>query len=111
LFFYLTRAGFNATGELKIEGSDGSLPYSYTPEVDNTNGRNIQGFSTSAIEKMRKCDTCDYYEDFQKFVDYYGDVFYADKWVSAAFDESNTSFTNGNGDFSDYSMESRTRKY
>jgi hypothetical protein len=88
-----------------------SLPYTYTPATDNRNGRNIQGFSTNAIDKMRKCDTCDYYEDFQKFVDYYGDVFYADKWVSAAFDESNTAFDNGNGDFSDYSFESRTRKY
>jgi hypothetical protein len=60
---------------------------------------------------MRKCESCEYYEDFQKFVDYYGDVYYADTWVSAAFDGSSTRFTNGNGNFGDYSLESRARKY
>jgi hypothetical protein len=75
------------------------------------NDRTIQGFNTRAREKMRKCASCDYYEDFQKFVDYYGDVYYADIWVSAAFNEVTTAFDNGNGDFSDYSFESRTRKY
>jgi hypothetical protein len=24
----------------------------------------IQGFSTGAVDKMRKCETCGYYEDF-----------------------------------------------
>jgi hypothetical protein len=60
---------------------------------------------------MRKCESCDYYEDFQKFVDYYGDVYYADKFVLAAFDGSSTAFDRGNGDFRDYSLESRTGKY
>jgi hypothetical protein len=63
------------------------------------------------MEKMRKCETCEYYEDFQKFVDYYGDLYYADTWVSAAFDGSSTAFNNGNGDFRDYSLEGRKGKY
>jgi hypothetical protein len=63
------------------------------------------------VERMRKCESCEYYEDFQKFVDYYGDVYYADTWVSAAFEGSSTRFSNGNGNFGDYSLESRTGKY
>jgi hypothetical protein len=94
-----------------IEGSDDSPSYSYDPKVGNKNGRTIQGFSTDAMNRMRKCDSCDYYEDFQKFVDYYGDVYYADKWVSAAFDGKSTAFANGNGNFNDYSLEARTRKF
>lgn len=42
-----------------------------------------------------------YYEDFQKFVDYYGNANYADKWVMGAANGENTAFSKnrGNADF------------
>lgn len=60
---------------------------------------------------MRAFDTQEYYADFQKFVDYYGTATYADEWITAGFDGVQTQFTNGNGDFTAYSPEARTRKY
>jgi hypothetical protein len=58
----------------------------------NKNGRTLQGFSLQAEAKMWR------YQDFQAFKAYYGDGNYADKWVTAAFDMTNTGFTSGRGD-------------
>jgi Low iron-inducible periplasmic protein len=46
---------------------------------------------------MKSCATCEYHSDFQKFVDYYGDTDYADKWIKAASYELSTEFSSGRG--------------
>lgn len=43
-------------------------------------------------------DTAPYFPDFQKFVDYYGDADYANKWVVAALTGQDTDFKSGKGD-------------
>ena len=87
-----------------------SVPYSYTYNVDtgNSNGRTIAGFSTSAPTKMlAECPGCPY-KEYKKFYDYYGVADYAHQYATAAFDGTATNFTNGNADFSTYTMTGRT---
>jgi hypothetical protein len=108
-FFLLTAAGFTAEGSISLDA--GTVSYTYTPASENLNKRTIEGFSIDAKEKMRSCVDCDYYDDFQKFVDYYGTEFYGDEWITAALTGTKTSFTNGDGDFTTYSLEGRAGEY
>jgi hypothetical protein len=94
---------FEATGSVVIDGV-GTVQYTYNPLTDNVNRRTLQGFSTSAEERMNQCANCPY-KTFKMFRDYYGSSDYADKWVTAAFDGTATSFTNGNADFSLYGCD------
>merc|ERR1712151_161365 len=73
----------------------------------NVNERTIQGFSTSAEEKMYRCDNCPY-ATYRKFREYYGAFDYADKWINAAFDGTSTKFTRGNANFARYGFAGRT---
>lgn len=102
---------FQAVGTLTIEGEASSLAYTYVPITDNKNGRNIQGFSTDFAKRMVSFVTGEYYEDFQKFVTYYGTETYADEFVTQGFIGGQTQFENGNADFSDYSFTSRAGEY
>ena len=99
----------NGTIEAESIGSLGS--YTYNPMTENDNARTLQGFSTGAQEKMYECDNCPYV-DYKKFVDYYGDFDYANKFVLAALSGGSTNFKNGlgNADFSKYTMVGRTGK-
>ena len=87
-------------GVLSISGLGDNITYTYNPQVDNNNARTIRGFSTSAASKMLSCPVGCPYPDFKKFYDYYGVADYGDQWVTASFDGTSTSFTRGNGDFS-----------
>jgi hypothetical protein len=97
--------GFVASGELSIEG-EGIFKYSYLPLENNGNKRTLQGFSTSAKDKMATCANCPYVT-YDKFYKYYGAYDYANEWVLAAFEGGATSFTNGDADFSDYGYAGR----
>jgi hypothetical protein len=72
------------------------------------NARTLQTLSTHAGDSMRvgsDCSVCPYIEDYQKFVTYYGDKNYADKWILAASYYKHTDFETGRGnaDFSRFS--------
>ena len=99
-----------ASGLLNVDGIDGDLSYSYDPTTKNVNKRTIQGFSTSAEEKMYRCDNCPY-NTYRKFREYYGFFDYADKWINAAFDGTSTAFSNGNGNFASYGFAGKTGKF
>jgi hypothetical protein len=88
-----------------------SLYYTYKPAVDNNNGRTIQGFSTNANTTMRVNGNGTFYEDFQKFYDYYGSATYADEFVTSALTGTSTNLTLGNADFAPYGYESRAGKF
>jgi len=87
-------------GNLDIGGTE--YPYTYDPETENKNGRTLQGFSLQAKDKMKLCEKGCPYTDFGYFDDYYGTPDYADHWVTSAFGDKATEFTNGNADFSLY---------
>jgi len=95
---------FEESGNLSINGRD--YAYTYDVSTDNNNGRTIQGFSKQAEDKMYKCQNCPYAE-YEKYYKYYGVFDYANKWVLAALEGSQTSFDNGNADFSIYDYEGR----
>ena len=96
---------FAANGNLKIDGT--KYGYRYNPLVDNNNARTIAGFSTGAMKKMyTDCPGCPYV-DYEMFYNYYGEFDYANQWVLSALDGSSTSFSNGNADFSKFSLVGR----
>ena len=58
-------------------------------------GSVLQGFSTATADKMYgNCPGCPH-KTYMRFVSYYGDYDYADKWVSAALAGTNMTFSNG----------------
>uniref|UniRef100_A0A7S4JUU1 Uncharacterized protein n=1 Tax=Odontella aurita TaxID=265563 RepID=A0A7S4JUU1_9STRA len=97
---------FAPTGSVTVEGY-GTFQYVYNTVVDNTNGRTIQGLSTSAQQKMYHCSACPYPE-YQKFYEYYGAFDYANEIVLAALAGNSTSFSRGNLAMASYSRISRS---
>lgn len=92
-----------AFGTVKLDGINSKpLAYSYDPLKDNKNGRTLAGFSTGAEEKMAKCEACPYV-DYAKYLSYYGEYDYGHQFISAAFEQRETTMNNGNVDFSAYS--------
>lgn len=75
--------------------------YAYDSRVDNKNWLTLRSLSTNAATTMKSLSGS-YYEDFQKFVDFYGNTDYADKWVMGAAKGEDTAFSknHGNADFS-----------
>lgn len=101
-----TNGCFTNSGAITI-GSE-EYGYTYNKNTDNNNGRTIQGFSTGAEKKMfNGCPGCPY-KPYKEFFDYYGQFDYANQWVLAALDGTQTSFTKGNADFSKYTFTGRT---
>jgi len=98
--------GFNASGILQIAPltdpqSIADFKYVYDNRRDNLNYRTIQKFSIDAVNLMNMCQGSSqpcYFDDYQQFVDYYGDYDYGDKWVMAAGNGENTEFSNNRGD-------------
>jgi len=82
--------------------------YTYDQNDDNNAGRTIQGFSTSAKDKMYECTNCPY-DEYEKYYNYYGKHDYADVWVTSAFEGDSTEFKNGNADFSQYGYDGKTQ--
>lgn len=95
---------FAPAGELKIGGF--TVNYTYDPRTQNVNKRTIKKFSTTAEEKMYRCDNCPY-KTFKKFREYYGFFDYADKWVDAALDGTSTEMARGNANFYRYGFKGR----
>ena len=101
-----------ASSSVTFDGVGGSFTYTYDVNTGNTNARTIQGFSTGANSRFRPGDGEPFFDDFQKFVTYYGDIQYADEWVTAAIEKRDTTgFTNGQADFSKYGDDGRVRKF
>ena len=79
----------------------------FTPTaITNKAGRTLQGFGTESTTSSKmfvtsaSCPGCPY-KTFSAFELYYGNLDYADKWVTAALDGTNADFaTNGDADFS-----------
>ena len=92
-------SGLNATGIITPDDAS-AASYTYDPTTGNTNERTLQGFSSNANERMRHDSSTSnpFYDSFVKFVNYYGDVTYGDKWVSAAYNGESTGFSSGRGD-------------
>lgn len=95
---------FAPSGTLEIDGE--TVNYTYDPERQNVNKRTIRKFSTTAEEKMYRCDNCPY-KTFKKYREYYGFFDYADKWIDAAFDGAGTKMARGNANFARYGFKGR----
>lgn len=103
--------GLAGSGQLEfipIANPDVATIFNYTYDIraDNKNFRTIQMFSTEAFKAMKNCPDSSiecFYDDFQLFVDYYGDTDYGNKWINAAANGTNTGFKTGRGnaDFKD----------
>lgn len=93
------------TGSITID-SKNDISYSYDPLVDNIAKRTIQGFSTSARNKMAECANCPY-EMYNKYYKYYGQYDYANQIVLAAFAGKTTTFANFNNEFGSYSYDGK----
>merc|ERR1712176_842013 len=93
------------TGTIKIDGKN-EISYSYDPLVNNVAKRTIQGFSTSAKNKMAECANCPY-PMYEKYYNYYGQYDYANQIVLAAFAGSKTNFDNFNNEFSTYGYDGK----
>jgi len=93
------------TGTVTVSGTD--YDYSYDQTEDNNNGRTIAGFSTGAQKKMWDgCPGCPY-PAYEAYYNYYGEFDYANQWVLAALDGTETNFKMGNADFSQYGFTGR----
>lgn len=100
----------NETGVLYTNTSV-PIPYQYDVATGNTNGRSLQYFSATANTTMRPDSTSPYYSDFQKFLNYYGNTDYGDRWIMAALDGTATNFASGRGNanFANSSFAARGR--
>jgi hypothetical protein len=96
--------GFAESGSIQVLDLQKDAPayrfnYTYDIRTDNINGRTLEKFSTNAFEEMWNCTNCPY-QDYAKFVNYYKAYNYGDQWIQAAFEGRETTFENGNADFS-----------
>lgn len=85
-------------GSIDIADQD-TIQYSYDFQINNKNARTLAGFSTSAKDLMHDCDTCPY-KTYEKFIQYYGEYDYGHQIITTALYQGQTSFKNGNHDFS-----------
>ena len=92
--------------DLRRDSPTYHFDYEYKLVEDNYNGRTVQKFSSNAKEEMWDCPNCPYSE-YEKFVNYYDVHDYGDQWVQAALKGEQTSFANGNADFSDLGRPAR----
>lgn len=67
--------------------------YAYDQRVDNMNTRTFQTMTKTAETRFLVAGS--FFEEYQQFVDYYGDHDYADKFIMAADNRVNTNFKNG----------------
>merc|ERR1711937_987980 len=96
---------YTAEGTVSINGQ--AYPYTYDPRTQNVNKRTIMKMSTTAEEKMFRCENCPF-ATYAKFREYYGFFDYADKWIQAAFDGTGTKvFARGNASFNRYGFKGK----
>jgi uncharacterized protein YcnI len=86
-------SGFSDKSGSTVQISKGNFTYTYDQRIDNMNSRTLQGMSKTAETRFLVADQ--YFEEYQQFVDYYGDYDYADKFIKAADTATNTDFENG----------------
>lgn len=98
-------------GLITFEGFEGSFYYAYDRKTDNRSERTLERMSENALYKMRDCNTCSYYAEFQKYLDYYGTPAYADRIIEAAFNGTSVEFKHGEWDFSGYDFTARGGTY
>jgi len=100
-----------ALGTITLDGiaTGAILPYDYNPTTDNGNGRTLAGFSTGAQKKMGECGPQCPYNDYSKFLTYYGEFDYGHQFVTAAFERNLTTFAHGNIDFGVFSEQALHR--
>jgi hypothetical protein len=103
-------SGFNATGSITILGG-APVSYTYNVTAGNANGRTLQYFSTTAETKMRHNYVGAYFQDFQKFYDYYGATDYSDQYVEAAFRGKTLTMNGKTFDFSGFDLGAKGGKY
>jgi len=97
---------FSETGNIVI-GSDTGLKtakYHYDIKKDTKYSRSFQKLRIDTESTMPIASQHDHY---QKFVNYYGQSDYANQWILAAFNSTDTNFDNGNANFGLYSEEGR----
>jgi hypothetical protein len=95
-------SGLKPSGEIEIipvtpSQTIDKYSYEYDARLDNINWLTLQSLSTNAETTMKSLSGS-YYSDFQKFVEFYGDTNYADKWVLGAANGEDTAFTKNRGD-------------
>lgn len=96
------------TVSFKLEdGEDYDIDYSYDKEKGNTNERTLHAMSFNAGRKFRLDGKANhpYFKDFQKFVDYYGVPDFADRMITAAMNQGNYAFQEGEFIFSGSTRE------
>ena len=101
--------GFEASGRLMVSGFSNPLEYTYSVLDNNVHKRTIQTLSLHTKENFYECPNCPY-EDYSKFIDYYGRLNYADLWVLAAFNGTITDLDRGIANFSKYEGMGRSGK-
>lgn len=98
---------FAASGTVRIAPLGGArsqghdFPYSYNVRVANMNGRTLRQLSINAASVMRD-PAGSFFDDFQLFLNYYGQPDYGDHWIESALAKNTTNFRSGlgNADFS-----------
>jgi hypothetical protein len=102
----------NETGVLS---TNESVPfvYQYGFSTGHKVGRSLQFLSTSSKTNMKANLNFPYYAIYPRFLDYYGNHDYGDKWVLAALDGTETNFSSGlgNADFSQSTFSERARTF
>jgi hypothetical protein len=96
----MNRKGFKGSGSLTFTGQTTPFAtYTYNISTGNLNGRTLQDFSTNAEALMWNCSGGCPYDDFRKYVNYYGVPSYGDEFIMSAFNGTSTNFLNGDADF------------
>jgi len=72
---------------------DDVYEYEYDQRVDNRNSRTLQGLSLTAKDRFMVAGQ--YFDEFQKFVNYYWEYEYADRWITSADQQAFTNFKSG----------------
>ena len=80
---------------------------SYAPTaIDNTEaGRTLQGFSTMASDRLRRCSGACPYWLFVEYADFYGVDDFGDKFVLAALGKPDNGYTPGRIGFTKHDMD------
>eukprot|EP00591_Stephanopyxis_turris_P003722 CAMPEP_0195524766 /NCGR_PEP_ID=MMETSP0794_2-20130614/24798_1 /TAXON_ID=515487 /ORGANISM="Stephanopyxis turris, Strain CCMP 815" /LENGTH=517 /DNA_ID=CAMNT_0040655057 /DNA_START=34 /DNA_END=1587 /DNA_ORIENTATION=+ len=96
---------FGASGTVTVGETE--LTYSYDVLTGNQNGRTLNGFSTSAKDKMYMCEKNCPYNEYKAYYDYYKQFDYASQFVTGAISRTQTQFMNNDKDFSDWPIVAR----
>jgi hypothetical protein len=95
-----TSGCIGAGGTITVANADAGSPFTYTVSTSlQMAGRTLKGFSTGAGAKMYSCSAsaCPY-KDYLQYYTYYGDLDYADKWVTGALNNAAVDFTGAAAD-------------